>query len=96
MLPNYPQGTTQAGAGNDGAAESSHRIFEGVLPQMLLDWFAKLDSKLVCYFLERWTSLDELQNVLPAELKRFFRHRRVRHGQLTEGGWRGSARRCRL
>jgi transposase len=54
-------------------------------PQML-EWFGKLDSKLVCDFLERWPSLEELQKVPPAELKRFFRHRRGRHGQLTE--WR--------
>jgi transposase len=54
-------------------------------PQML-DWFAKLDSKLVCDFLERWPSLEELQKVPPAELKRFFSHRRGRHGELTE--WR--------
>jgi transposase len=54
-------------------------------PQML-DWFAKLDSKLVCDFLERWPSLEELQKAPSAELKKFFRHRRGRHGQLTE--WR--------
>jgi transposase len=54
-------------------------------PQML-EWFAKLDSKLVCDFLERWPSLEELQKVPSAELKRFFRHRRGRHGELTE--WR--------
>jgi len=54
-------------------------------PQML-EWFAKLDSKLVCDFLERWPSLEELQKVPSGELKRFFRHRRGRHGELTE--WR--------
>src|SRR5207237_9550570 len=48
-------------------------------PQML-EWFAKLDSKLVCDFLERWPSLEELQKVPSAELKKFFRHRRGRHG----------------
>ena len=46
----------------------------------------KLDSKLVCEFLERWPSLEELQKVSSAELKKFFRHRRGRHGELTE--WR--------
>src|SRR5499425_485521 len=54
-------------------------------PQML-EWFAKLDSKLVCDFLERWPSLAELQTAPSAELKKFFRHRRGRHGELTE--WR--------
>jgi hypothetical protein len=54
-------------------------------PQML-EWFAKLDSKLVCDVLERWPSLEELQRVPSAELKKFFRHRRGRQGELTE--WR--------
>jgi transposase len=58
-------------------------------PQML-EWFAKLDSKLdsklVCDLLERWPSLEELQAVAPGEVKKFFRHRRGRHGELTE--WR--------
>ena len=52
----------------------------------ILEWFAKLDSKLVCDFLERWPSLEELQKVPSAELKKFFLHRRGRHGELTE--WR--------
>jgi hypothetical protein len=42
-------------------------------PQML-GWFAKLDSKLVCDFLERWPSLEELQKVPSAELKKFQNH----------------------
>jgi transposase len=54
-------------------------------PQML-EWFAKLDSRLACDFLERWPSLEELQTVPVGEVKRFFRHRRGRHGELTE--WR--------
>ena len=54
-------------------------------PQML-EWFEKLDSKLVCDLLERWLSLEELQKVPSAELKKFFRHRRGRHRELTE--WR--------
>jgi len=52
----------------------------------IMEWFAKLDSKLVCDFLERWLSLEESQKVPSAELKKFFRHRRGRHGELTE--WR--------
>jgi hypothetical protein len=54
-------------------------------PQML-EWFAKLDSNLVCDLLERWPSLEELQGVRAGEVKKFFRHRRGRHGELTE--WR--------
>src|SRR5499427_5486927 len=54
-------------------------------PQML-EWLAKLDSQLVCDFLERWPSLEELQTAPSAELKKFFRHRRGRQGELTE--WR--------
>jgi hypothetical protein len=54
-------------------------------PQML-EWLAKLDSKLVCDFLEQWPSLEELQTVPAGEVKKFFRHRRGRHGELTE--WR--------
>src|SRR5499427_6139441 len=54
-------------------------------PQML-EWFAKLDSKLACDFWERWPSLEELQAVPAGEVKKFFRHRPGRHGELTE--WR--------
>src|ERR1700756_4794745 len=54
-------------------------------PQML-EWFAKRDSKLVCDFLERWPSLEELQAVPAGEVKQFFHHRAGRHGELT--GWR--------
>lgn len=54
-------------------------------PQML-GWFAKLDTKLVCDLLERWPSLEELQAVPPGQVKKFFRQRRGRHGELTE--WR--------
>ena len=54
-------------------------------PQML-EWFEKLDTKLVCDLLERWPSLEELQKVPPAELRKFFRQRRGRHQELTE--WR--------
>src|ERR1700731_458722 len=40
-------------------------------PQML-EWFEKPDTKLVCDLLERWPSLEELQKVPPAELRKFF------------------------
>jgi transposase len=54
-------------------------------PQML-EWFAKLDTKLACEILQRWPSLEELQSAAPAELRKFFRQHRGRHSQLTE--WR--------
>src|SRR5246500_1135180 len=54
-------------------------------PQML-EWFAKLDSKLVCDFLERWPWLEELQAVPAGEVKQFFHPRAGRHGERT--GWR--------
>jgi transposase len=54
-------------------------------PQML-EWFAKLDTKLSCELLQRWPSLEELQSAGPAELRKFFRQHRGRHSQLTE--WR--------
>src|SRR5260370_18214652 len=52
-------------------------------PQML-EWFEKLDTKLVCDLLERWPSLEELQKVPPAELRKFFGQHRGRHQELTE------------
>src|ERR1700738_1914646 len=54
-------------------------------PQML-EWFAKLDTKLACEFLEHWPSLEELQSSSPAEVRKFFRQHRGRHPELTE--WR--------
>src|SRR5580700_4332162 len=54
-------------------------------PQML-EWFAKLDTKLACEFLEHWPSLEELQAAAPAEVRKFFRQHRGRHPELTE--WR--------
>jgi hypothetical protein len=54
-------------------------------PQML-EWLAKLESKLVCDLFKRWLWLEESQKVPSAELKKFFRHRRGRHGELTD--WR--------
>src|SRR5499427_9532188 len=52
-------------------------------PQML-EWFGRLDTKLVCEFLERWPSLEELKKVSTAELRKFFRQRQGRHHELTE------------
>jgi len=50
----------------------------------LLQWFARLDTKLACDFLERWPSLEELQKVPAAEVRKFFRQRHGRHHELTE------------
>src|SRR5260370_8337510 len=52
----------------------------------MLEWFAKLDTKWVCEFLEAWRSLEELQAAAPAEVRKFFRQHRGRHPELTE--WR--------
>jgi transposase len=52
-------------------------------PQML-QWFERLDRKLVCDFLERWPSLEELKKVPSAELRKFFGQRQGRHHELTE------------
>ena len=50
----------------------------------MLEWFERLDTKLVCDFLERWPSLEELKKVPPAELRKFFGRRQGRHHELTE------------
>jgi transposase len=57
-------------------------------PQML-EWFETLDTKLVCDLLERWPSLEELQKVPSAQLRRFFRQHRGRHQELTERRMQG-------
>src|SRR5258708_33696764 len=57
-------------------------------PQML-EWFAKLDTKLACEFLERWPPLEELQAAAPAEVRKFFHQHRGRHPELTEGRLQG-------
>jgi hypothetical protein len=55
-----------------------------------LDWFEKLDTKLVGDLLERWASPEELQEVPPAEPWKFFRQRRGRHQGLTEQRMEGN------
>ena len=61
-------------------------------PQML-EWFEKLDTKAVCDLLERWPSLEELQKVPPAELRKFFGQHGIKNS--PSGDWRASARPCR-
>jgi len=52
-------------------------------PQML-GWFDRLDTELVCALVERWPTLEELQNVPPARLRAFFRKHRCRDQELIE------------
>jgi transposase len=59
-------------------------------PQML-DWFEKLDTELVCALLERWPTLEELQQVPSGELRRFFRQHYCRHQELIERRIQGIA-----
>jgi transposase len=50
------------------------KIYFPQIPQ----WFADVDSPLVCDLLERWPTLEELQKVRPADLRKFFRQHRCR------------------
>ena len=52
-------------------------------PQVL-DWFARLDTELVCDLLQRWPTLEELQKVQPAKLRTFFRKHYCRDKELIE------------
>ena len=52
-------------------------------PQML-GWFDRLDTELVCAFLEQWPTLEELQKAPPARLRTFFRKHRCRDQELIE------------
>ena len=51
-------------------------------PQML-EWFDRLDSKLVCTLLQRWPTLPKLQKVGASRLRAFFRKHHCR-GELIE------------
>jgi transposase len=58
----------------DEKTEQSNRLTSHLkiyFPQML-QWFEHLDTELVCAFLERWPTLEELQKVPPAKLRTFF------------------------
>ena len=52
-------------------------------PQML-GWFEHLDTELVCWLLERWLTLEELQTASPADLRGFFHQHHCRKGELIE------------
>jgi transposase len=52
-------------------------------PQVL-DWFARVDTELVCDLLQRWPTLEELQKVPPAKLRTFFGKHYCRDQELIE------------
>lgn len=52
-------------------------------PQMQ-NWFEHLDTELVCALLERWPTLEELQKVPPAKLRKFFCKHHCRDQELIE------------
>jgi len=70
----------------DEKTEQSNRLTSHLkiyFPQML-DWFEHLDTELVCAFLLRWPTLEELQKVPPAQLRTFFRKHHCRDQELIE------------
>jgi hypothetical protein len=50
----------------------------------MLDWFERLDTELVCAFLERWPTLEELQRVPQRKLRTFFQKHRCWDQELIE------------
>jgi transposase len=70
----------------DEKTEQSNRLTSNLkiyFPQML-DWFEQLDTELVCALLLHWPTLEELQKVPPAQLRRFFRKHHCRDQELIE------------
>ena len=59
---------------------SSLKIY---FPQ-ILDWFKNPDTELVGELLERWPTLEELQQATPEELRTFFHQHHCRKGELLE------------
>src|SRR6516165_4941398 len=49
-----------------------------------LDWFKNPDTELVGELLERWPTLEELQQATPEELRTFFHQHHCRKGELLE------------
>jgi transposase len=70
----------------DEKTEQSNRLTSHVKIYFLqmLDWFERLDTELVCGLLERWPTLEEVQKVLPAKLRTFFRKHHSRNQELIE------------
>jgi transposase len=52
-------------------------------PQML-EWFARLDTSLVCALLQRWPTLEELQKLSPGKLRTFFHRHHSRRRELMD------------
>ena len=52
-------------------------------PQML-EWFENPDTKLVCELLERWPTLEELQQASAGELRTFFHQYHCRNEELIQ------------
>jgi transposase len=52
--------------------------------RQILDWFERLDTELVGALLERWPTLEGLQKVPAATLRRFFRKHHCRDRELIE------------
>ncbi|MBV9340104.1 MAG: IS110 family transposase [Acidobacteria bacterium] len=50
--------------------------------RQMVEWFEKLDIPLVCDFLERWPTLEELQKVSGEDLRRFFREHHCHRGLM--------------
>jgi transposase len=50
----------------------------------ILDWFEDLDTEVVCGLLERWPTLEDLQQASPEELRRFFHQHHCRKEELIE------------
>jgi transposase len=70
----------------DEKTEQTNRLTSHLkiyFPQML-DWYKQLDTELVCALLLRWPTLEELQKVPPAQLRRFFHKHRCRDQELIE------------
>ena len=70
----------------DEKTEQTNRLTSNLkiyFPQ-ILDWFEQLDTELVCALLLRWPTLEELQKVPPAQLRRFFRKHHCRDQELIE------------
>jgi transposase len=70
----------------DERTEQSNRLTSYLkiyFPQ-ILNWFEHLDTELVCAFLLRWPTLEELQRVPLPQLRTFFRKHHCRDQKLIE------------
>ena len=70
----------------DEKTEQTNRLTSHLkiyFPQ-ILDWFKRLDTELVCAFLLRWPTLEQLQKVPPTQLRTFFRKHHCRDQEVIE------------